>query len=154
MRVLIPALAFPLMLAGCTSTEGHEPEPDGIAIYADDPRLGEEVNRICFASNIDSFGNATRDTFTVREGMDHYLIEVHGSCFNLDRAERIALDATTSCLTRGDAVIVSDSISPFDSGTPGGTQRCIVKAMYKWDPKADAAPDADAGADAPADGES
>ncbi len=150
MRVLLPALILPVLLAGCATSGDKQPEPKGIEKFADDPRLGDEVKRLCFASSIDSFGNNDGNTFTVREGMDHYLIEVYGSCFNLDHAERIAIDATGSCLTKGDAIIVSDSISSFDRGTPGSTQRCVVKSMHAWDPQAEAASDAEAEAETPA----
>jgi hypothetical protein len=108
----------------------------GIAKYADDPRLGEEVERICFASNIDSFGNNTRDTFTVREGRDHYLIEVFGTCAPLERAVTMRIGASTSCLTNGDKIIVSDSLT-IGRDQPFSTARCVVKSMHKWDPKAE-----------------
>jgi Family of unknown function (DUF6491) len=138
MRLFILSLAAPALLTACATSGEHEDRPKGVAKYADDPRLGEEVDRICFASTIDGFGNTTRDTFTVREGRDHYLIEVMGSCAPLDGAMRIGLDATGSCLGRHDAVIVSDSIADFGDPAPFSTQRCLVKSLHKWDPKAKA----------------
>ncbi len=129
-----------LILTGCASTGGSEREPAGIAKYADDPRLGEEVDHVCFANNIDSFGDNTRDTFTVREGRDHYLIEVFNTCTPLEHAMTMMIDTSTSCLTSGDSVIVSDSIMPR-RGQPFSTARCSVKSMHKWDPKAEAAQD-------------
>lgn len=138
MRPVFLSLAAPFLLAACATSDVHEETPRGIARFADDPRLGEEVDRICFASSIDSFGDTTRDTFTVREGRDYYLIEILGSCPPLDSAMRIGLDATGSCLSRHDAVIVSESISDFGDTSPFSTQRCLVKSIHKWDPKAEA----------------
>jgi hypothetical protein len=141
MRLSLTLATALIALAGCASTEGSEREPTGVAKYADDPRLGEKVDRICFARNIDSFGDNTRDTFTVREGRDHYLIEVFGTCTPLEHAVTMKIDASTSCLTNGDRIAVSDSLMP-QRNQPFSTARCVVKSMYKWDPKAEK-PDGD-----------
>ncbi len=138
MRLNLPLAAAMIALAGCATTDGSDRKPTGIAKYADDPRLGEEVDRICFASNIDSFGDNTRDTFTVREGRDHYLIEVFGTCTSLNHAVTMAIGSSTNCLTNGDSIIVSDSLMPRRDQT-FSTTRCLVKSMHKWDPKAEEA---------------
>lgn len=138
MRPTLALLAASLVLAACATSGSGETGPKGVERFAGDPRLGEEVERICFASNIDSFSDTTRDTVTVREGRNHYLIEVYNSCFALDDTLTIALDSTGGCLSRGDHLIVSDSIlgpGPRGGG-PFSTQRCTVKSIYKWDPKA------------------
>lgn len=135
MRPSLALAAAMFAVAGCASTDGSEREPSGVAKYADDARLGEKVDRICFAGNIDSFGDNTRDTFTVREGRDHYLIEVFGTCTPLEHAVTMRIDASTSCLTNGDRIVVSDSLMPQPS-QPFSTARCMVKSMYKWNPKA------------------
>ena len=136
MRLSLSLAVACLALAGCASQAGGEPKPKGVAKYEDDPRLGKQVDKICFAANIDSFGNTTRDTLTVREGRDHYLIEIFGSCLPLDRAMTVAIDTSTSCLRKGDHIIVSDSLPGSSSGAAFSTQRCLVNAMYEWDPKA------------------
>ena len=135
MRLYLTLASAMFVIAGCASTADTEPKAKGIEKYADDPRLGEEVDRICFANNIDSFGNNTRDTFTVREGRDHYLIETFGPCPALDHAVTMRIDSTLSCLRGGDHVIVSDSLMP-NSSSPFSKSRCLVKSIYKWDPKA------------------
>ena len=137
MRLLVISLALPAFVAACTTSESAKDRPDGIERYAGDPRLGEEVDRICFASTIDGFGETTRDTVIVREGRDHYLLEIFGSCSPLDRAMRIGLDATGTCLRKNDALIVSDSISGFGEASPFSTQRCMVSGIYKWNPDAE-----------------
>lgn len=146
MRLSLTLAAAMFALAGCASTTDTEAKPQGIAKFADDPRLGEEVDRICFASNIDSFGDNTRDTFTVREGRDSYLIEVFGACPALQHAVTMRIDASMSCLRNGDHVIVSDSLTG-GGNHPFSTSRCLVKSIHKWDPKAseaDTKDDADA----------
>ena len=151
MRLILALTTACLALAACASTTDGEPTPKGVAKYEGDPRLGEKVDRICFASNIDSFGNTTRDTFTVREGGDYYLIEVFGSCTPLQHAMTIRVDATGSCLRKGDHVIVSDSLMG-GKDIPFSTQRCLINEIYKWDPKAeDEAEDEEAGAGGEAD---
>ena len=44
-------------------------------VFADDPRRGEEVKRVCFARQIDSFGETTDRAVVIREGRDYYLLE-------------------------------------------------------------------------------
>ena len=133
MRLSLTLAAACLVLAGCATATDNKPK--GAAKYEGDPRLGEKVDKLCFTSNIDSFGNNTRDTFTVREGRDHYLIEVFGSCLSLEHAMTVRLPTSSICLRPGDHVIVSDSLT--GRGDPSfSVQRCMVNAIYKWDPKA------------------
>lgn len=131
--MLRPALLIltTAMLAGCQSAPGTA-KPQGIAAYADDARLGEPVDRICFASSIDGFSNNERNTVVLREGRDEYMVEVFGACPDLEYAQSIGIDSTTGCLTRSDAIIVGHS----PGGTGMGPQRCLIKEIRKWDPKA------------------
>lgn len=141
MRLSLTLAATMFALAGCASTADTDPKPKGVAKYENDPRLGEQVDKICFANNIDSFGNNTRDTFTLREGRDYYLVEIFGSCPALDHAVTMRIDSSMSCLRDGDHVIVSESLTG-GSNQPFSTSRCLVKSIYKWDPKAEKAEDA------------
>jgi Family of unknown function (DUF6491) len=134
MRLHLTLATAVFALAGCASTTGA-PKAKGAAQFEGDARLGAPVDKVCFASNIDSFGDTTRDTFTVREGKDHYLIEVFGTCSPLQHAMTMRMDATMSCLRKGDHVIVSDSLTG-GRGDGFSTQRCMVKEIYAWDPKA------------------
>ncbi|MCA8903086.1 MAG: hypothetical protein KDA53_17750 [Hyphomonas sp.] len=143
MRPILTLATACLILGACTTSS--EPKARGAEKFADDPRLGAEVNRICFASSIDSFGSTTRDTFTVREGRDHYLVEVFPGCSPLEHALTIGMEARTGCLTRGDRVIVSDSIMPDSSDSPFSVQRCTVNAIYDWTPDAEEEVAEDAG---------
>lgn len=142
MRLRLTLAVACLALVGCTTAATSESKPKGAAKYEGDARLGEKVDKLCFTSNIDSFGDNTRDTFTVREGRDYYLIEVFGSCLSLEHAMTIRLPSSSICLRPGDHVIVSDSLT--GRGDPSfSTQRCLVNAIYKWDPKAKSDEDAD-----------
>lgn len=102
------------------------------AVFADDPRRGDEVKRLCFASQIDSFGETTKRAVVVREGSDHYLIETFAGCFDLDWAQSLAIESATSCLSKGDRILAFDSafVRHDDIGHP---QSCRVKAIYEWD---------------------
>lgn len=118
-------------LSACATPAG-ETRVRGIEKYADDPRLGEETNRICFASSIDGFSMNERETVLLHEGRDRYMVEVSGGCMELDHATAIGIDSTSNCVTPGDNIIVSQAL--------GGTfapQRCMIREIHLWDPKAE-----------------
>lgn len=129
-----------LLSACATVANGGEdgaPTVRGVERYVDDPRLGERTDRMCFTSNIDSFSNNEDNTVVVRATASrHYLVEV-GSCFNLDRAQSIGIDSRTSCATRGDRLIVSDSVFPTRGDTGLDTDTCLITGIYEWDPDAE-----------------
>lgn len=133
MRIQTVLIAIPCTLAlfACASPD-DEPE-DGVAAYADDPRLGEEIDRICFGRQINGFGETTDRTIIVRYGVnEHYLIETFGFCRDLDWAQSISLDQFSSCLTRGDSIIpFGSAFGPDRTGPP--PQACLIKAIYEWD---------------------
>lgn len=111
-------------------------------VFANDVRRGEQVDRVCFTRSIDSFGETTRRAVVIREGSDRYLVETFGGCFDLDWAQSLAVDSFSSCLSKGDRIIASDSAFGFDK--QDFQQSCRVKAIYEWDPDADSADDEDA----------
>lgn len=137
--MLRPALLIfsTALLAACQSTPG-EPRVRGIAAYEGDPRLGEQVSNICFSSSIDGFSLNERETVVLREGSREYMVEVLGTCLELDSAMTIGIDARTSCLSKGDHLIVSSSFTGNGAGI--GPQRCMIKDIYAWDPDAKAEP--------------
>lgn len=119
-----------------------------------DPRLGEEVDRICFSRNISNFRtiDGEDDAALLERGVnDWYKTTLAGACnYNQLRfAQSVAIDDRPrgGCITRGDALVFSDSAFG-DFSFPNAT-RCIITEIYRWDPKA-VAPEADEG-DAPAD---
>lgn len=151
MRLFFISLAAPIILSACATDPNAEPRPKGVERYADDPRLGEEVKRVCFTSTIDGFSENERDTVVVRKGMDHYLIEVFGSCNALEHAQLVGFDSHMSCLSKGDSLVVSESIAgPRNEGLGG--QRCMITAIYDWDP--DATDEAEASEESPSEEDS
>lgn len=126
------------LLAACQSAPGTA-TPRGAAAYADDARLGEKVSSICFSSNIDGFSMNERDTVVLREGRDEYLVEVLGTCLDLESALAIGIDSTTSCLSKGDNLIVSSSLTGSNVGI--GPQRCMIREIYAWNPDAEDTPE-------------
>ncbi len=123
------------LVAACSTTEAGDVK----AAEGPDPRRGEKVDRICFNRSIDSFSNASKNSVVLQTSPNRqYLVET-GSCFQLDRAQRIALDSTTSCLTRGDRLIVSENFFSGSDRAGIDVDRCYVKAMYIWNKNAELA---------------
>jgi len=134
-----------MALSACASTAEEGDEARGIAVYADDVRLGEEVDRICFSSNIDGFRSATRDTVILDRGVkDEYIVEVMRGCQNLKWAQAIQIDSHLSCVSKFDNLIVYDSAFGTNS-TPGSVERCAIKKIYKWNKDAEETEEEDDG---------
>ena len=91
-------------------------------------RLGNEVTRICFASSINGWKEfkGERHSIILTKGVkDEYKLELSGFCDVTKAMSNIATRTRgSSCLTRGDEIIVSDGFS--------GVDRCFIKKMYKW----------------------
>lgn len=136
------------LIAGC-ATPGDEATSDAPE-WMSDPRLGKQVDRICFASSIDSFTQATDRTVVLERGVnDYYLVETFGNCRDLDWAQSIGIDSATSCLTRGDALYASDSAFTLQRRGDIPPQRCPVKRIFEWNPDAESPESAeDSGDDA------
>lgn len=127
------AIAFALSMAACETLERQSYDMP----FADDPRLGERVNSICFGSQIDGFGETTERTIIVSVGPNRdYLVETFGYCPDLEFAQSVAFDQFSSCLHEGDSIIPFESAFGPNrvSGVP--TQECIIRSIYEWDPDA------------------
>lgn len=134
--ILLSALA----VTACASSGESANTADGIDAFKDDARLGEPVNEICFNRQIDGFSDARRKTVILSTGVSKdYIVEVKGLCHNLDFAQSISVDASLSCVRRGDSLIVSDSAFGPDNGAGLGTDRCYINRIHKWDKKAESA---------------
>lgn len=119
-----------------------------------DPRLGEEVDRICFSRNITNFQTIDDedDAVLLERGVnDWYKTTLTGACnYNALRfAQSVAIDERPrgGCIRRGDALVFSDSAFG-DFRFPNAT-RCIIVEIHRWDPKA--ANGKDGGGGTPAD---
>ena len=134
-RIAFAAMLF--VVSACATATTPEQlearEKDRAAqVFEGDPRRGEQVDKVCFASQIDSFGLTTKRAVVVREGGDRYLVETFPGCFDLDWAQSLAIDTFGACLTKGDRIFAFDSAFGPDRNT-GIRQSCRVKAIYKWD---------------------
>lgn len=112
-------------------------------VFAGDPRRGDVVDRVCFARNIDGFGETTKRAVVIREGRDRYLVETFAGCFDLDWAQSLAFDSATSCLSKGDRIFAFDSAFGPDRHDRF-QQSCRVKTIYKWDRDAEEIEDPEA----------
>lgn len=124
-------------LAACATPPQSSAKVRGIAAFADDPRLGKQVSKICFNRTIDGFYNATRDTVVLSRGAsEDYIVEVKGVCSNLRNARSVAIDSQLSCVTRGDVLLVSTSTFTLNDGTGMGPDRCYIEKIHQWDKSA------------------
>ena len=112
---------------------------------APDPRRGEEVDHICFASTIDGFRTlkGVDDAVLLERGVnDWYYVELVGTCSEsqLRFAQSVAIVSRPSggCVTRGDTLVFSDSA--FFNDRPIERNRCVIRRIYKWDEKVLAPP--------------
>lgn len=129
------AFTASLLLSACASTAAGNDKDRGIDGFKGDARLGEEVNKICFNRNIDGFSMARKKTVVLSKGASKdYIVEVRGFCRNLSYAQSIGIDATQTCVSRGDYLIVSDTLFGNENGHR--SNRCYIDRMYEWDKKA------------------
>ena len=125
-----------LLSACATAANGASKDdtPRGVALYENDPRLGEAVSRMCFVSSIDSFSDNEEDTVVLEVSpTQSYLVEVSRGCSTLDSAQSIAVDAASNCATKGDHLIVSDSAFGLQGSSGFGPEKCFIKGIYEWD---------------------
>ena len=129
--------AMVFLLSACATAAnggmGDRDEAKGIEQFEGDPRLGKQVDRMCFTSDIDSFSANTDDTVVLEASPNrHYLVET-SACFTLDRAQSIAVSSKQSCASKGDYLLVSDSAFGLENSTGMGPDRCFIKSIYEWD---------------------
>ncbi|HBS31048.1 MAG TPA: hypothetical protein DEA40_04800 [Parvularcula sp.] len=106
-----------------------------------DARLGAEVDRICFSRDISNFLTIDDedDAVLLQRGVnDWHKVTLAGACDHnrLRFAQSVAIDQRLrgGCITRGDALVFSDSAFG-DFSFPSAT-RCIITEMFRWNPNA------------------
>ncbi|MCC5996079.1 MAG: hypothetical protein JJU18_06895 [Oceanicaulis sp.] len=150
MRLRFSALAALATLAVCAAGPVHAAQP-GLQSQGDlagDPRLGEQVDRICTGRQLRAFSDATEHHIVVRAGRDrHYLLETVGSCVGLERAHQVAFHQFSLCLAPGDRLLGSEA-TPTRLGASApqrGASRtaprnvgfgCQISAIHEWNPDA------------------
>ncbi len=102
-----------------------------------DPRIGDEVKRICFQGNINGWRpvKGEDDVVLLNRGANRwYRVELLGGCRErlFRSALAIGIDSRPGggCVSRGDVIVVSDG--------PGFKRRCSIMRMYEWDDDATA----------------
>lgn len=102
-----------------------------------DPRIGEEVDQICFGRNINGWRTVDKQDGVLlleRSVNNWYHVELSGACDYrvLRRAHAIGIDSRPAggCVRRGDIIIVEDS--------PAFTRRCFIRSIRLWDDDAEA----------------
>ena len=113
-----------LLVSGCASNTPTEPE-------AIDPRLGEEVNQICFNRTMDSWSPLKDDNKAIIVSDRHkqeYKLSLIGTCDPEWAMMRIATISrgASNCLARGDKVITDADMNRHDS--------CTIMKINKWHP--------------------
>jgi hypothetical protein len=118
-------IVLAMTIIGCSQTTVTQVDPKP---SLPNSQLGNEVKRICFASSINGWKefNGERHSIILTKGVkDEYKLELSGFCDVTKSMSNIATRTRgSSCLTRGDEIIVSDGFS--------GVDRCFIKKMYKW----------------------
>lgn len=130
-------------LTACATTD-RMTRAETLAQLEQDPRTGEEIDRICFSRGIDSFNNESRYSVVMRRGVnDNYLVMTR-SCPDLERAQSMAIDGSSGCLRRQDTFRVFTSAFGPSAGDTPGFSRCFIDRIYRWNEDAvDEAEDAE-----------
>jgi len=118
------------LLTGCATTQD-----DKAKIPLDsDPRVGEEVQQVCFTRDLDGWQNVDNDRKAVILRMNNgktFMLKLRGGCDPTFADLRLAVKTTGSgCFSPGDKV-KTDGAVPGHSGS-----ECIVASIHKWDAKA------------------
>ncbi len=129
----LSAMAALALFAAPLSASAEEPEKPKKEFSAEgDPRLGEEVTNLCFTRSISGFKRYGKDALILRRSVkDRYLVTFSGICSNLRSVQAVKLASRSSCLSRGDVILVSDSAF-FTDNTGFGIERCMIKRIYQW----------------------
>ncbi len=140
-----------IALIGCAATHPGAPTADETAVsapqsLAEDPRVGEEMDRICFTNGISGFSdyNGPEDALILRRGPGReYLVTLFPGCITVDRAQRVAFvdRFSGSCLMRGDEILVSAEL--FRAGSSLDNDVCRISEVYAYDRDATAAEEED-----------
>ncbi len=121
------------LAAACTTQSADQADADDgpVALAKADPRIGPEVNRICFQRSINSWRtiDGEDDAILLRRGVnDLYRVEYSGICrasdFRFAQTIGIVGQPGGGCLTRGDRLLVE---GPADT-----VHRCLITQINEW----------------------
>jgi hypothetical protein len=119
------------LLTACATTQD-----DKAKIPLDsDPRVGEEVQLVCFVRDLDGWQNVDNDPKAVILRMNNretFKLKLRGSCYpnfaNLSLA--VKTRSRSGCFSPGDKVKTDGDVSA------GSGPGCTVTSIHKWDAKA------------------
>ena len=131
-KIFAGCLTASMLFSACAST-GSTGRDAAIAETLSDSRVGEEVDRICFTSGIDSFSEEKRNSVVLRRGVNDEYLVITRSCPQLDMAQSMRLDSTGGCLRRLDYIRVYQSAFGPSDADRFAFDRCQIDAIYKWD---------------------
>lgn len=121
-----------LFLAACASTESNQGRDAQITELLSDPRVGEEVNSVCFRRNIDRFSDATDYSVVIGKGVNDKYLVLTRVCSDLEFAQSLAVESNSSCLREQDYIrVFRSAFGPSELDT-GAFNRCFVDAIYEW----------------------
>ena len=126
-------LSLGLMACGTSASSEDKPTTEEAL---QDKRVGERVDRVCFAQSISGFREWDGpDGLILKKGVrDEYLVVLSRSCRSADRAQRVGLDDRfgSGCITRGDSLYISEEIFGGNDTDPFTVDRCLITAIYEW----------------------
>jgi hypothetical protein len=126
MRSALALIAAAAALAACATAE-QRAEVDAALEREIAARQGDEVDRICFTSNINGWRPLGRDAVLIRQSVrDWYKLDLVGPCEPEWAFNTIAIRSRptgSSCLTPGDTLATDDRTMP-------GT--CFIDAIHVW----------------------
>ena len=135
MRLRAIKVAFLLSAAfitqGCASDGDllHEPIKP---VLEDDPRLGEEVDTVCFTSGLSGFYEIGNRAIVLRRSVDELYVVRTGYCRTLRHVEGLRITGPGGCLKRGDRLEVYDHPFPRQGERNDRPERCLVMAIHHW----------------------
>lgn len=122
------------------------------ANFSADPRLGDQVDKICFPSTANRFAVTGEDTVILRvSAKDHYILETRAGCRSLERARQVSIKEA-GCTRKGDKLYVSEDLFPrqglmnrendrttrkslLNSENKLRSNACRIEAIYEWNPE-------------------
>jgi len=131
-----------LVIAGCaTSDEGTD-----LADPAEDPLVGEPVERICFRNTINGFSDwdGGEGLILTRGANTQYLVTLRSPCDIANRALRIGFDrrfTSSGCVRDNEALFISDSLSRGPNRL--SVQSCLIDEIYEYGVEDDESDEAD-----------
>ena len=129
--LIIRVFVVSALLTGCATTQD-----DKAKIPLDsDPRVGEEVQQVCFVRDLDGWQNVDNDPKAVIMRMNNgetFKLKLIGGCDPsiFDLSIRIETIPGSGCYSPGDKVKTDGDM------TRGYGSECRVTSIHKWDAQA------------------